>query len=250
MRIPIVFGVLFLTTLASADGLANGFERMWIYYAFLLDVKLASVRPDASRSILLDCPSDARFKDVMAAIDTTDFSHLDILPDEENRFPPIRETAQRLLDIGMTDSFDSEQVIKGQGSFTRMISDLGWMVNNIKTKLTKDELKTVKDESDRADEALMLAKSRRYFELSNFMWGSLNELDGIKVETSTGPWGEVIDWEKTIAKSSLPKEEAKARIEEFKDWYYEADPSAAGHRGPLRSMKKAYNMQTRVSCGS
>ncbi|MAD86865.1 MAG: hypothetical protein CL912_28250 [Deltaproteobacteria bacterium] len=161
MRIPIVFGVLFLTTLASADGLANGFERMWIYYAFLLDVKLASVRPDASRSILLDCPSDARFKDVMAAIDTTDFSHLDILPDEENRFPPIRETAQRLLDIGMTDSFDSEQVIKGQGSFTRMISDLGWMVNNIKTKLTKDELKTVKDESDRADEALMLAKSRR-----------------------------------------------------------------------------------------
>ena len=161
MRIPIVFGVLFLTTLASADGLANGFERMWIYYAFLLDVKLASVRPDASRSILLDCPSGARFKDVMAAIDTTDFSHLDILPDEENRFPPIRETAQRLLDIGMTDSFDSEQVIKGQGSFTRMISDLGWMVNNIKTKLTKDELKTVKDESDRADEALMLAKSRR-----------------------------------------------------------------------------------------
>jgi len=161
MRIPIVFGALFLTTLASADGLANGFERMWIYYAFLLDVKLASVRPDASRSILLDCPSDARFKDVMAAIDTTDFSHLDILPDEENRFPPIRETAQRLLDIGMTDSFDSEQVIKGQGSFTRMISDLGWMVNNIKTKLTKDELKTVKDESDRADEALMLAKSRR-----------------------------------------------------------------------------------------
>ena len=161
MRIPIVFGVLFLTTLASADGLANGFERMWIYYAFLLDVKLASVRPDASRSILLDCPSDARFKDVMAAIDTTDFSHLDILPDEETRFPPIRETAQRLLDIGMTDSFDSEQVIKGQGSFTRMISDLGWMVNNIKTKLTKDELKTVKDESDRADEALMLAKSRR-----------------------------------------------------------------------------------------
>ena len=135
MRIPIVFGVLFLTTLASADGLANGFERMWIYYAFLLDVKLASVRPDASRSILLDCPSDARFKDVMAAIDTTDFSHLDILPDEENRFPPIRETAQRLLDIGMTDSFDSEQVIKGQGSFTRMISDLGWTVNNIKTNV-------------------------------------------------------------------------------------------------------------------
>ncbi|KAH7363933.1 hypothetical protein BKA65DRAFT_125319 [Rhexocercosporidium sp. MPI-PUGE-AT-0058] len=249
MRLPIVFSLLFLTTLVCADGLANGFERMWIYYAFLLDVKLASVN-GGTRSILLNCASDAKFKDVMAAISTKDISHLTILSDEENRFPPIRETAKRLLDIGLTERYDSEEVIKGQRSFTRMISDLGWMVNNIKSQLTPEQLAPMKDASDRANESLMLAKSRRYFEVSNFMWGSLGKLPGIKVETSVGPWGEVIDWEKTKANSGLSEEEAKARVKKFKDDYYEGDPVAAGHRGPLRSMKKAYNMQGRISCGS
>lgn len=157
MRLPIVFSLLFLTTLVCADGLANGFERMWIYYAFLLDVKLASVN-GGTRSILLNCASDAKFRDVMAAISTKDISHLTILSDEENRFPPIRETAKRLLDIGLTERYDSEEVIKGQRSFTRMISDLGWMVNNIKSQLTPEQLAPMKDASHRANESLMLAR--------------------------------------------------------------------------------------------
>ncbi len=58
----------------------------------------------------LNYPSNARFKDVMQAIDIEDWTHQDILPDEENRFPPVRETAQNLYDLGLTDSYISENV--------------------------------------------------------------------------------------------------------------------------------------------
>ncbi|KAG4434979.1 hypothetical protein IFR05_009533 [Cadophora sp. M221] len=248
MRLPVVLIVLFLTTFVCADGLANGYERMWIYYAYLLDVKLASVN-GGTRSILLNCASDARFKDVMEAIDDQDWAGQRILPEEKNRFPPIEETVKRMHDLALTKRYYSEEVIKGQTSFTRMIGDLGWMVNDIKSKLTPEQRAPMEAASTRADESLRLARDCRAFEVSNFMWSAQNDLPGIRITRVPGTFGDVISWEQTILDNPRVLD-ARERIEQFKKNYYETNVIAEGHRGPLEKMKKAYNMQQKISCGS
>lgn len=248
MRLPIIFLVVFLTTFVYADGIAKGYERIGIYYAFLLDLKAASAN-GGTRTILLSCGTDSTFRDVMQAFDYEDLGIWELLPDETERLPPVKETAKHFYDIGLTAPYDYKEVIADARGYPDFIERLGIAMDKAKTHLSSVDPESWRSVSDALDESLRMARENRVVELFDFIWRAQNDLPGIRKSKVVTESGEGISWRKTEADNSgVP--DVRGEIQTFLAEYFRDDQIASGHRTVFNSMNFAYNIQWQISCGN
>ncbi|KAL2060449.1 hypothetical protein VTL71DRAFT_9480 [Oculimacula yallundae] len=197
-----------LTSNILAGGLPNGFERVWLWYAYSLDCQ----RPVAER-VMKDCVSivgggPCYFTEFMEVVDgqprgtywNTPTSHY--LQDPYQLNPDPAATAQRIFNAGWTQDFRPNNFMRAtqQNGYIGMIEDVSGIFGDCR----KDGAFLQRNQGifDLADESLRQAVGYRGKAWSDFLISDAKQnLRGIKMTEVNSEFGRVFDFFATISNS-------------------------------------------------
>jgi hypothetical protein len=147
---------------------------MWIWYAYSLDLRtdLNTVMPNCKGSFFF---GSCLFKEVMEALDGEKHPNDQILPNEYNRNPDVRTTAQSSYDRGFTVDFSASNAIAEATGFPDMIEKIAKAVAHAKKNISPANLAEIQHIVDNCDEALKQARGFQLMAFSDFMLASIKE---------------------------------------------------------------------------
>jgi hypothetical protein len=245
MRFTTLFFVVYLTACVSAGGLPNAYERMWIWYAYSLDLRTGSntVMPNCRGSSF---SGTCLFREVMEALDGTKYPNDQILANEYELNPDVRTTAQSYFDRGFVFDFPPRNAIAGATSYPDMIEKVANAVAHAKATISPENLAAIQHIVDSCDEALKQARGFRVMAFSDFMLASIKEnLPSIAPKLEDSEWGKIFSMVNTIKENPAGTDD---KIMKFFDEYTTTNPTGRGHWAVVRSMNMGYNTQRGLSC--
>ncbi|KAH9205809.1 hypothetical protein DL95DRAFT_82487 [Leptodontidium sp. 2 PMI_412] len=250
MQLPMLCLVVFCISCISAIGEAKAYERIWIYYAYLLDVKGASL--GAPRSILPTRGPNLSFRDVMEiiALNQVDRNRVRNINLPAEPHPSVETAFQALWGGSVAGKYEPRAVISGlAGGYTEMIWRIGAITNENKRLFSEADRAEMAEISGLQDKSLRLAKLHRAVEVDAFIWRVKdNKFPGIELVRDRTEAGWLISWEQTEARNG-GGDEVRATIKSYLDAYFSGDEDARGHRYVHDAMDFAYNVQREISCG-
>lgn len=129
MRLSLILSLVYLVTGSSAFALAGGYERMYYYYAYLLDWQLHTGNDISKRTIATGCKDGGKkcsFNQFITWINKAE-KQVDV---DKGEFPDVDKTARLLNEKELTGPYEVGRVIENTADVGTLLTDVGYFIQN------------------------------------------------------------------------------------------------------------------------
>jgi hypothetical protein len=252
MKSTVLFLVAYLATCIFAGGLPGGFERVWIFYAYQIDL----LNPAASRTIAPNCSGKGpggscyftELMEVVEGVPKGTFSNdpaSEYLPDNpKNLSPDPGSTARYIFNQGWAETdLQAQNFMKGGDKrYILMIQNVAKVIGDARNNLPADTLLANKSLFEQAYESLRQAVGYRSKEwLDNLRPMIKSNLGDITFSHNDSEFGKWLDLVSAAADpENADIKDIDARISKYiGDTYPKGDPIRASHWKVIATMNTA-----------